>query len=637
MQTPATSFECFTDTLVDEFERLDLDVQKAREWFDRSKFQIDIKLNCYSDDVRRIWLNEIFSHDILCSEMTNRVIEISKEFRDLAKELNEINGFFFRETIFGLTKYCYESTGNWIDPVRRDNVYRFAWFHFVMANELDSAFHSWRKGETGKFLLMSCPPQSGKSSLFSGALPAMILGNHPASKGVLGTYNANYAASVLRKDFMHLVSTSGYVKWFGKRFNKNLTPAEKKQFAASGITLPLDNSQIKETTSGGRIFGGSLKQLTGNPAQFILIDDPIPNAEVARSETNIRKITQEYDASAMSRVRNNTLIAVVQTRWSNGDVIGHTERKVNQIKEIEGEFDREVVNICFRAFNDSTDDFPYDFRKNHDQMLWAEVSSTAYLNAKYSDDVVTWNSVYQQKPISDSISLVKKEWIKMIPEDDIPFDFEDIVISVDTSYNDKKSSDKAALGVFGITKKGEYYLIDLIYERLSFMDCVDKLDSLIKTYIDYSAILIELKANGQAVYETLEKKYSRIIAIDATESKKARLLSISPVIQSGKLMLPDNRMGLDMLSQLVSFTGEGKHEKDDLVDISVQLIRWYDEQFKFKVSVSDVSSLDLSNRNDSGTEFNFHSKTNSGESLINRLKTRYNSLNKNRVNQICRL
>jgi predicted phage terminase large subunit-like protein len=338
-------------------------------------------------------------------------------------------------------------------------------------------------------------------------------------------------------------------------------------------------------------------------------------------------------------IANNCVVS--NTRWRFNDVIGYTERKIQNIVEKEGHYDREVVNLCFRAFYDTTDNFLYDFRQYQDQMLWGEVSSSAYINAKYSDDM-TYHSVYQQRPLENLISIIKKDWIKMIPEQQIPASFEDIIISVDTSYNDKKTSDKAAYGVFGVTSHGEYYLLDLFYERCGFLEGLDKLDQLVQENIDYTAILIETKANGQAVYETLEKKYSRIIQIDATESKKARLLAVSPIIQSGKLCLPDNRMGQEVLAQLLHFTGEGKHEKDDLVDITTQMIRWHDEQFKYKFTSSDIISTKVTNgRNQNTSSLGIFKPDTSGQSLVSALKNKYNAVSSthknNQFSRICRL
>jgi len=849
-----------------EILRLNLDWNKAYSWYTKNPFQVDIKLKEYAPLVSKVWVEDIFGHDKSCKQMLQSLRKYENQ-ESLHKDLKEVTLFFFKQTIFGLLKYCYESTGDWIDPVKQDSIYRFAWFHFVITNELDSAYHSWVRGEAGKYLLTSCPPQHGKaqpldeivykpegetrirdlklgdlidngtggysrviklhdinvrpiykltfldgreveaaddhnwevkinsdttskvvttleaiellasgntihtpnyilpkedydkrlkelekldkltsrlgerylsgntigdtaskkeaiglaesiraiggyakvtttevtsssgevtlryslnlsvtrmngfdskiglqlksisyvgskearcisvdsprnlyatrgyvvthnSSIYAGGLIPMILGNTPTAKGIIGTYNASYGASLLQKDMMATVNTDGYTQLFGKIFNKNMDQIAKRRLATKGKTPPKDTAQQKDTTRGGRVFAGSLKQLTGNPAQFILVDDPIPNAAVARSPSEMKRIVEEYDASAMSRVRNNTLVSLIATRWGDADPTGYTLKKIAKIKETEKGFNREVVNLCFRAFYDTTDGFEYDFRTHQDQMLWEEVASMAYLNAKHSDALM-FNSLYQQSPLSDEIGFIKRQWVNVIPVEAFPKTYKDIIISVDTSYNDKVTSDKAAYGVWGITEEGEYYLLDLFYERCSFLSGVAHLDRFVQKHIDYTAILIEMKTNGQAIYETLNKKYSRIIPVDANESKKARVAAVSPVIQSGKLYLPDTPMGAMVLGQLVEFTGE-KGGKDDLVDITSQVIRWYDEQFKFKYTADDILSIASNNSNHASTNSLGMFQTNSsGKSKIGALEDRFKKMNSrgrgNPFGGVCRL
>lgn len=583
----------FLDTLKPEFSRLDLDFNKAKRWFSNNPFMIDVKLSGLDESISREWYG-IFSHN----KTAMQIINDCKNSK--VTEMLEVSEFFFKRTIFGLLKICYESTGTWVDVVQRDKIYRFAWFHHVIANELDHAFDSWSQGKPGKYVLLSVPPQSGKSTLAAAGLVPMILGNYPSSKGVFGSYNSTYGATVLKKDTMSIVESPAYTKLFGRIFNKNLDHKAKKELAAQGIAMPQDSAQIKGTTKSGRIFAGSLKQLTGNPAQFILVDDPIPNAAVGRNDVEVAKISSEYDASAMSRARDNTLIAVLQTRWNSKDVIGYTIDKINRLKEKGEEFNKEIVNLCFRAFYQPEDDFGYDFRKNLDDMLWADVASSAYINAKYGDKIM-FEALYQQNPVpstNEEERVIKPDWINIEPYESFPKSYDKIIISVDTSYNDKKTSDKAAFGVFGILGN-KYYLVDLFYERASFLSGLNALDELIHKYPDYHSVLIELKANGQAYFETLEAKYSGIVGINATESKRARVESISNIIEEGRLILPDTSKGLQTKEQLVSFTGMGKHEKDDLVDIVAMLIRWHDPQFGAApdYALSDVKVASLPTQN----------------------------------------
>lgn len=255
-----------------------------------------------------------------------------------------------------------------------------------------------------------------------------------------------------------------------------------------------------------------------------------------------------------------------------------------------------VTNLVFRAWYDPTDEFEYDFRTKKDELLWEEISGRAYTKAKYADSL-TRNSLYQQRPLDDSLSLINKDWLKRYDPyrvDEIPFD--KYVISVDTSYNDKSDSDKCAIGVFGIYDN-KYYLVYLFYDVVSFHDTLYKLEEIIHKYPKYFSILIETKANGKAVFEVMSKKYSKVIDICPTESKKARLMAVSPIIESGRLFLPDNKDGDEVEEQIVNFKGIGKHEKDDLVDITTQCLRYYDDLFNINsFDPSQIKFFDSPNK-----------------------------------------
>ena len=578
----------FFHVILPLLEEDNLDVEKAKRWFDANPFTLDVYGEKYDDETINYFYEKIVNLNENSSLVDSRIKSILPKDKELALKLKDLRDFWFKKTVDGMVKYCIESEEVWICQLKGDKVYRLSWFHYIICQVLNMSFYRWLRNESGETLTLSVPPQHLKSTLVSGAIPALMLGNRPNARVIIGGYNETFAKQLLQKDMMNLVDTKGYTKLFGKVFNANLSIQDKQKLRDNGNKLPIDTADFKGTLHNGGVFAGGLGQLTGKPAQFLIIDDPIPSAAVARSATEVAKVVNEFDSSASSRMRDKTFMAIAQTRWCRRDPLGVIIDREEQLQEM-GET-LGLKNIVLRAEYDPTDGFDYDFRTFKGEYLWEKISRKAYLNAKLSD-TMTYHALYNQNPIDDILGLVKKEWINRYAPEDIPKEFAKIIISVDTSYNDTKTSDKCAIGVFGLTKNFECYLLDLVYDRLSFNDTKIRISNLIEKYINYSALIIELKANGQAVLDDIRRSFPRVIPYTPTESKRARVALISPILQGKGLYLPKNNIGDEMYAQLIAFRGEGKKEKDDLVDILTQCLIYCDKYFRDGLALSSIKTI----------------------------------------------
>lgn len=208
------------------------------------------------------------------------------------------------------------------------------------------------------------PTHNCKSTLTSGALPALMLGNKPHVRGLISGYNEKFAAQLLQKDFMNVVDTKGYTKLFGKIFNANLSLEDKEALRNNGNKPPIDSKDFKGTLHNGGVFAGGLGQLTGKPAKFMIVDDPIPNAAVARSKVEVAKVVEEFDSSASSRMRGNTFMCITQcvtgdtevsmsdgsSKWLKDLKVGDTI--VTHNMETQKPEPKKVLNWCSQGFDE---------------------------------------------------------------------------------------------------------------------------------------------------------------------------------------------------------------------------------------------------------------------------------------------
>lgn len=148
----------------------------------------------------------------------------------------------------------------------------------------ESKFHNYLCREVQKFiekdtsaafdiLLLSVPPQFGKSTTVTETLPSYYLGKNPDKKVIICGYNEDFAIRFGRRNREKLLE-----------YGKEIFP--KCQLADS----PCSNVEFETTAKGRCISRGIMSGLTGNTADLFIIDDPIKNRQEADSKTTINNI-----------------------------------------------------------------------------------------------------------------------------------------------------------------------------------------------------------------------------------------------------------------------------------------------------------------------------------------------------------
>ena len=154
--------------------------------------------------------------------------------------------------------------------------YTANWHHILLCKYLDQFI----KGEI-KRLMVFMPPQHGKSELVSRNCPAYILGKMPTAKIVLASYSFHLSSS-FNRDCQRIIDSKEYKEVFPDTF---LNSSNVVSVAGSWLR----NSEIFETVGHGGFLksvgvGGSL---TGTPADFAIIDDPVKDSLEAMSMASL--------------------------------------------------------------------------------------------------------------------------------------------------------------------------------------------------------------------------------------------------------------------------------------------------------------------------------------------------------------
>lgn len=393
-------------------------------------------------------------------------------------------------------------------------------------------------GNNVQILIISMPPQHGKSQCISETLPSWYLGHNPAKKVIIASYNTEFASR------------------FGR---KNIQKISEYASDIFGIKLSREASDNFELTQGGScICRGVMSGITGNPADLIIIDDPIKNREEADSETYREKMWDEYLNSLKTRLSAKGKIILIQTRWHEDDLAGRIiKNEPDKVKVINFPCEAEENDILGRNIGDSL--FPEIGKDNY----WLDDFKRVYTGKNGSR---AWFALFQGRPTAAKGNLINTDWWKYY--DSLP-DMMRTIMSVDASFKDGEHNDYTCIQVWG-KRENNIYLIECVNEKLDFPNTVKKILEVKDRHKQCATILIEDKANGSAIIQTLKRQIAGIIAVNPYGGKVSRLNSVSAYIESGNVYLPSTASWLsDFLDQCSSFPN-GKH--DDMVDAMSQAL-----------------------------------------------------------------
>lgn len=408
-------------------------------------------------------------------------------------------------------------------------------------------------------LILSMPPQEGKSQRASRRFPLWCLTQNPDLRVAIASYEANIAR-----------------RW-GRAIRDDIT----QHTDTLGLSVRPDLSAQHEWQLSGRDGGvftaGVGGAMTGRPVDLLLIDDPVKGREQADSPTIRDKTWDWWTDTALTRLAPGAPVIVILTRWHEDDLAGRL------LAQNPGEW--EFLNIPAEA----------DHRPEHGEtdplgrepgefMVSARGRTTAQWEArKKASGPKTWASLYQGRPSPDQGGTFPSDWATY----DQPLwqerndgartvlgmerDDQELIQSWDLAFKDTKGSDYVVGQVWlriGVT----CYLLDMVRRRLNFNDTLDAIRGLSAKWPQAHAKFVEDKANGPAVINALSRELPGLIPVEPEGSKVARASAVSPFAFSGNIVLPTTKL----LPNVEELREEAKNfpasAHDDTIDALTQAV-----------------------------------------------------------------
>ena len=421
------------------------------------------------------------------------------------------------------------------------------WPQFELARHhslIVSRLEAIERGQESR-LTVCIPPRHGKSLITSTIFPAWYLGRHPDHHVIFATYGQELSDD------------------FGRRVRNLLTdPLHQAIFPNCRLSEDSAAAHRFATTRGGAYFAvGRGGPVTGRGAHLLIIDDPIKDYEEASSETIRRTLHEWFTSVAYTRLMPGGRIVLIQTRWHEDDLAGRL------LREQRGGERWELLSMPAIAESDDA------FRKEGEP-LWPErfpLSQLEQIRAAIGSRA--WASLYQQRPSAATGAVFKRNWWQFY-RPPLHGQFNRVVQSWDTAFKKGAENDFSVCTTWAATDNG-YYLFHLWRGRLEFPELKRLMASLAEQWKPH-AILIEDKASGQSLIQEL--KHSTvlpIIPIKVDSDKLARAQAVTPLIEAGKVSLPESAPWLnDFIDEMSSFPN-GLH--DDTVDSATQALNYLRE------------------------------------------------------------
>lgn len=301
----------------------------------------------------------------------------------------------------------------------------------LMSQRIERLLHSRRRK-----LMITAPPQEGKSTLCAVWTPIRALQHHPNWRVMLLTYADGLAEE-------HSRAARSMVQEFGSGVVDTLTGQPLPD--RLGISLHPDiaqagNWRIAEG-DGGLVAAGRDATVTGKRADLLIIDDPFKNMQEADSAAMRAKILDWYRSVATTRLAPGASVILINTRWHPEDLSGVL---LAQDRELPPELrEWHYINIpavSHPALPDALNrppGVPLESARGRTKEDFAAIERTVGKRI--------WNALYQGSPTPPEGGLFSKVWFDEHRLTDMPERTRVRIVAVDPS----ESGDGDEAGVIG--------------------------------------------------------------------------------------------------------------------------------------------------------------------------------------------
>lgn len=397
-------------------------------------------------------------------------------------------------------------------------------------------------------LIINIPPRYSKTEIAVVNFIAWCLGRCPEAEFIHASYSARLAANNSYR-CREVVQSEWYRVLFpGVQLADDSAAKDDWRTTAGGVVYATGN---KGSITG---YGAGKKRevIEGSRPKFggaIIIDDP-HKADEATSDTMRANVIDWFKNTLESRVNSpETPIIVIMQRLHEEDLAGW----------LLGGGNGEVwEHLCIPALNE------------FDEPLWPETHDLEALRRMEKSKPYEFAGQYMQRPAPLGGGIFKSAWWKYYNPAALP-QIRRIVQSWDTAFKTNAENDYSVCTTWAECVDGNIYALARWKDKVEYPELKRAAVSLAAQWKPH-AILVEDKASGQSLIQELRRDSTglSIVPIKVDTDKRARAFAVTPVIESGRVFLPE---GADWTADYVTVMGTFPNAAhDDDVDSTTQAL-----------------------------------------------------------------
>jgi len=401
-------------------------------------------------------------------------------------------------------------------------------------------------------LIINIPPGSMKSLSVSVFWPAWEWTWRPSERFMFASYDAGLS----RRDAARMRDVVES-PWYQDRWG----PIRFKD-AQSGV------GEFYNEQGGMRLSTSIKGKITGRHVNKQVVDDPIKPIEVTGSaavaQAALETVSNWWRGTMSTRKLQRSARIIIMQRLHEGDLAG--------LMIEEGDYTLlrlpmrcEIDDLCVtRWFRDP---------RKEGELLWPERFPEEEVRTLERDlGPQAAAAQLQQSPAPAAGDIFKRDYISyhsidfsnLGPKDKYRF-----TLSWDCTFKESKRSDYV-VGQVWASRGSDCYLVDQVRKKMGFAETCKAIRNMKIKWPKARSILIEDKANGSAIIETLSKDMQGIIPVNPSGGKESRAAAVEPMWEAGNVHIPDPKASpwvIGFEKELLTFPS-AKH--DDQVDAMTQ-------------------------------------------------------------------
>lgn len=304
-----------------------------------------------------------------------------------------------------------------------------------------------------KRLIVTMPPQHGKSVGASVLLPAYMLGLDPELRVAIASYSGSLASRFNRR-VQRIIDSPEYASMF---------PETTIKSAGGRSNYVRTAEQVEIIGHRGEVLSvGREGALTGNQVDVFVLDDLYKDAMEGNSPVIRENCWEWYTSVVKTRMHNDSSELIVFTRWHEQDLIGSIIEKEGVVEMKSWEQLSSIrpdqwllLNLEALKEGRPTQIDP----RREGEPLWPERHSARLLTGKRKLDTLRFNCMYQGHPSSKEGLLYGANFRTY---GTLPTELLRLGNYTDTA---DMGDDYLCSVCYAVGRDGSVYITDLVYSR----------------------------------------------------------------------------------------------------------------------------------------------------------------------------